>query len=168
MTFDYMGHETHPADLRALQALAEGLQDSFGTVYAVEIGSWAGLSALALSRVCDRVFCVDHWRGNVHDRLAEIIGVIGQERAFATFCRNLGPMLGRKVFPCVGDSATWAAIWPFPVELCFIDGEHTYEAVSRDIDQWWPHVRPGGVMCGHDYCEQFPGVVQAVGELVKG
>jgi len=28
---------------------------------------------------------------------------------------------------------------------------------------WWPKVKPGGWLCGHDY--QFQGVVDAVGEF---
>ena len=35
----------------------------------------------------------------------------------------------------------------------FIDADHTYEAVRGDLTAWWPLVRPGGFLAGHDYGE---------------
>ena len=32
-----------------------------------------------------------------------------------------------------------------------------------DIEAWLPHVRPGGILCGHDY--NFAGVMKAVKEF---
>ena len=31
--------------------------------------------------------------------------------------------------------------------------------------RWQPKVKTGGLLCGHDYAELFPGVVQAVNEV---
>lgn len=47
-------------------------------------------------------------------------------------------------------------------DFVFIDADHRYEAVVEDIALWRSKVRPGGLLCGHDYCDQWPGVVQAV------
>ena len=33
----------------------------------------------------------------------------------------------------------------------YIDGDHSYEACLADMTAWWPKVRSGGVMSGHDY-----------------
>lgn len=32
----------------------------------------------------------------------------------------------------------------------YIDANHRYESVKEDIAAWWPKVRHGGVLCGHD------------------
>lgn len=37
-----------------------------------------------------------------------------------------------------------------PFDFAFIDGDHTLEAVRLDIASWWPLVRSGGVLAGHD------------------
>ena len=33
----------------------------------------------------------------------------------------------------------------------YIDGDHRYEGVKIDIEAWYPKVRKGGLICGHDY-----------------
>lgn len=50
------------------------------------------------------------------------------------------------------------------VDLVFIDALHDYESVKQDIALWWPLVREGGYLCGHDYQHRFPGVMRAVVE----
>jgi predicted O-methyltransferase YrrM len=50
----------------------------------------------------------------------------------------------------------------------FIDGVHNYEQVSADILEWRPLLKPGGLLCGHDYSVAFPGVMDAVNELCDG
>lgn len=49
-------------------------------------------------------------------------------------------------------------------DFVFIDAAHDYESVKADIAAWWPKVKPGGILAGHDYCEAWPGVKQAVDE----
>lgn len=37
------------------------------------------------------------------------------------------------------------------LDFVFIDANHTYEHVRDDIFAWWPKLRAGGIMAGHDY-----------------
>lgn len=37
-----------------------------------------------------------------------------------------------------------------PIDLLFIDGDHSYEAVKRDFELYSPLVRPGGLVGFHD------------------
>ncbi|NIL95924.1 MAG: hypothetical protein GTO62_01975, partial [Planctomycetales bacterium] len=53
----------------------------------------------------------------------------------------------------------------------YIDANHTYEGVLADLEASLPKVRPGGLICGHDYTDTPAwqaanfGVVQAVHEF---
>jgi len=53
---------------------------------------------------------------------------------------------------------------PASLDLVFIDGDHSYEAVRADIKAWLPTLKPSGVLAGHDFYKPFPGVIQAVTE----
>jgi len=50
------------------------------------------------------------------------------------------------------------------LDFVYIDGDHRYAAIKRDIELWFPKVRPGGFFGGHDYYVHTPGVIQAVDE----
>ena len=49
-------------------------------------------------------------------------------------------------------------------DLVFIDALHDYDSVYEDIRLWWPKVRVGGMLCGHDFNHQWPGVERAVAD----
>jgi len=53
-------------------------------------------------------------------------------------------------------------------DVVFIDADHSYKAVKKDIRWWFPVIKPGGILCGHDYCKECPGVIEAVDEAFKG
>ncbi len=50
-------------------------------------------------------------------------------------------------------------------DMVFIDGDHKYEEVIKDIESWYLLVRNGGILCGHDYSMDHPGVSKAVKEV---
>lgn len=37
------------------------------------------------------------------------------------------------------------------IDFVFIDADHIYEHVRKDVLAWLPKVRPGGIIAGHDY-----------------
>jgi predicted O-methyltransferase YrrM len=81
--------------------------------------------------------------------------------------------LAHKVHLLVADSRT-ADPPPAPLEVLFIDGDHSYEGAKADCARWGAFVRPGGHMLFHDavdtggYGNHYPGVVRAVSELGAG
>lgn len=50
------------------------------------------------------------------------------------------------------------------IDFAFIDANHTYEFVSKDIAAILPKMKKGGILAGHDYNLSHPGVMQAVNE----
>ena len=37
------------------------------------------------------------------------------------------------------------------LDFVFIDGLHTYEQVTKDMNNYYDKVKPGGIFSGHDY-----------------
>lgn len=50
-------------------------------------------------------------------------------------------------------------------DYIYIDGDHSYEGVSSDLNLSIKKVKSGGFISGHDYTSMFPGVVMAVDEF---
>ena len=62
-------------------------------------------------------------------------------------------------------------------DFIYLDADHTYEGIKRDLNCWYPKVKNGGILSGHDYIDgdltlrlghsvRF-GVVDAVEEFKK-
>jgi predicted O-methyltransferase YrrM len=49
------------------------------------------------------------------------------------------------------------------LDFAYVDARHDYASVKADLAAWYPKIRPGGILAGHDYPE--PGVRAAVDEF---
>ncbi len=125
----------------------------------VELGSWNGRSSRAIADNLPadaKLFCVDTFSGSsgepdAHKTAKEREG----DGAFMKFFENLYDhiMLGR-VIPVrmeSGNAAEILAKMGVKADMLFIDADHSYEGVKRDIQLWKPLVKEGGLLCGHDY-----------------
>lgn len=54
---------------------------------------------------------------------------------------------------------------PNNVDFVYIDGNHRYEYVKRDIELYYPKVKAGGMLAGHDFKSGEAGVQRAVEEF---
>jgi hypothetical protein len=72
-----------------------------------------------------------------------------------------------------GDKITWIQDYsglaadrvPDDVDFVYIDGNHTYENVVEDIELYYPKVKNGGVIGGHDFDGSNKGVCRAAIEF---
>lgn len=137
-----------------MRASDAGLRDlvkllPFGTVM-VEVGSYAGESALifAHSERIDRVYCVDNWKGGYDaGDLASGSDMQAVERLF-----DLNTQCEPKIVKIRLDSETAADIFK-TVDFVYLDGDHSYHQVLKDITIWTGRVRKGGYIGGHDFTE---------------
>lgn len=127
----------------------------------IEIGSYLGRSTCALAdNTPGQVIAIDNWYGPTDG-----CPVPDRNTIYERFCENLKDHIANaKVLP-VSDDHGRVEPTAFPVpDMVFIDGDHSYESVKRDIAKWKPVVN--GLLCGHDLDYRFPGVEQALKELV--
>ena len=46
-------------------------------------------------------------------------------------------------------------------DFVYVDARHDYKGVYEDVRAWWPKLRVGGIMAGHDYVTQDDGPQQS-------
>ena len=61
---------------------------------------------------------------------------------------------GRARLVRLGDPVAEATI-PDLVDVVYVDGSHDTRSVLHDLETWWPRLRPGGLLCGHDYLDAW-------------
>lgn len=143
----------------------------------IEVGVWKGRSTHVIAKATrGKVWAVDHWRGTPqdpeqHERLyAAAVAEAGPNAVFREFRRNLAPWIAvHRVVPVRADSVAAAALllerYGRFADWIFIDADHSYEGCAGDIRAFRPLLIPGGLLSGHDYAENWPGVRRAVDEL---
>jgi predicted O-methyltransferase YrrM len=134
--------------------LAGQMQDG---AHIVEVGSYAGQSAAFLA--------VELLNRDTKATL-DLVDWF-QQVPVATVCQNLAPLAGRGIIGQLLQAYSWDGAKAYQdgiLDAVFIDASHLYVDVAKDIDAWLPKVKPGGIIAGHDFTLEFPGVIQAVTE----
>lgn len=147
---------TTDEDLQWLAIRAAGRQ------VIVEIGAFQGRSTRAIADANERgiVYSIDNWDSELSDGRSD-------PSTRAAFRRNCSDLLSSgRVVPIEWDSQRGLppALHGLSVDMLWIDGDHSYQAVASDIRTFAPLVRAGGLICGHDYCVWHPEVMRAVDE----
>lgn len=144
---------------------------------AVEIGSWQGKSSVCLASGLQgkrqpRLCCIDPFDASGDGESAPTYGERAQQvdgelrRTFEQNLREVG--LRELVEVRQGFSHQQAQQWQGPIDLLFLDGDHSYAAVRQDFEDWAPKVRAGGYLVMHDVVHpQHLGPARVVDELVR-
>ena len=135
----------------------------------LELGSFRGRSARAmLDNSNAMLWCVDTWRGS--GRGGKSAGLQVDENDYLLFRENLADVSHRviEMRMTTAEALAWFAKHGHQgfFDLIFIDADHSYKACKADILGSAPLLRPGGILCGHDYRAGWKGVDRAVAELV--
>ena len=120
----------------------------------VEVGSWKGRSASFMaveiinSEKQIQFDCVDTWKGSEENQKDK--DVI-ENTLFEVFTENMKPVNGHYKairLPSINAAELYD---DESLDFVFIDAAHDYENVKKDILAWYPKVKKGGLLCGHDY-----------------
>lgn len=101
-----------------------------------------------------------------NETVQKIIARYGEVGHYQTFLDviNLHPKKRMLKKILSGRSKTYYDQTNFQWDIVYIDGAHDYETVKSDIFNYGPITK---ILCGDDYGEGSPGVIQAVDEYVK-
>jgi predicted O-methyltransferase YrrM len=102
-------------------------------------------------------YAIDHFLGSLeHDNTVDYYSITKE---------NLKPIID-KINLIKNDSVSESLNYSDGYfDLIYIDASHEYESVKEDINVWLPKLKKGGVICGDDYINGWPGVVIAVNEI---
>jgi hypothetical protein len=133
----------------------------------VEVGVWKGTSAAYMgveiinSGKKIKFDCIDPFVP-VGDEMPEF--KITHEDLKNTFIENMKPLEGYYNLITIGSPECAEAYEDKSVDFVFIDGDHSYDAVVRDIKAWGPKIKSGGILSGHDYA--MPDVKRACHDVL--
>ena len=128
----------------------------------VEIGAFKGKSTCFIaegitSKNCE-FYTIDTWYndGGMQENRQDV---------FPDFLKNTAPYKD-KIRPLREFSYKARKTWPEQkkIDFLWIDGDHSYEGVKKDIQNWIPLVKKNSTICFHDY-RDAPGVKKAVDEI---
>jgi predicted O-methyltransferase YrrM len=154
----------------------------------VEVGSFLGKSSCYMaveiinSNKNIKFDCVDIWtdgtldylntnrknrkKGSVCVERDEAYVCVERDEAYNQFIKNIEnvrSIVNPIRLPSVEASKLYA---DNSLDFVFIDANHSYEFVKDDINAWYPKVKKGGILAGHDYIKLWSGVIQAVDEFI--
>ncbi len=144
-------------DLKIIANLAKNVP-STGII--VEVGSWLGRSTYAwAANTAATVYAIDLWEWmpkEYNGPSKEKVDLKGDPFVqFMSFAGNLS-----NVVPLRRESSGGDWLYPQP-DIVFIDAMHQDPWVTHDIVYWEKIIKPGGTICGDDYSQMFPAVMNA-------
>ena len=130
-------------DLKTLQSLCRGKE------LCCDVGTFTGSSAEAMIVAgVGHVVTIDTFKS---DSGGPIVEGFDQDEQLTHLFHRLRPYEG-KYSILMGRSEVLGPMFADGLfDLVFIDAAHDYESTKRDIEIWRKKVKPGGILCGHDF-----------------
>ena len=133
-----------------------------------EVGCMEGATSSKLLKFCPKLklICVDLWESD-YDVLSDYCKETYKAWDFDEIKRRFDYVVSpyrHRVTELQGLSWEMAdRVEDGSLDFVFIDADHSYESVKKDIIAWVPKLKPGGLLSGHDI--HLEGVLKAVKEL---
>lgn len=123
----------------------------------VEVGCWKGksISYLAVEVINSSkkisIHAVDTWKGSLNEEYHQNDPAVKADMLYDLFLSNIEPV--KQVITPIRMASVDAAktYTDESLDVVFIDAGHSYESVKEDILAWYPKVKRGGYIAGHDY-----------------
>jgi hypothetical protein len=157
-------------DQRSLLALQCAVRKAKPAYTYLEIGSYMGgsLQPYVVDPKCEKIFSIDPRPRNLPDSRGQQAYADNSTEAML---KGLRPIPGAEVKKIqsleAGTDTLRPADLPSPPDYCFVDGEHTDEAVLRDARYCLSVVHPDGCIAFHDANLVYGGLDLLVKELAQ-
>ena len=115
----------------------------------IEIGSYVGESTMLFADRFKEVVSVDPYI-NDYDLNDDACHHASFDKVYKQFIRNTISIPNIKSIKETSQNA-FSILKDQQWDMVYIDGLHTLEGVSYDIEHYKTLIKPGGFICGHDY-----------------
>ena len=115
----------------------------------IEIGSYVGESTMIFAEHFKEVVSVDPYI-NDYDLDDAACHHAPFDKVYEQFIRNTLSIPNIKSIKETSENA-FSILKDQQWDMVYIDGLHTFEGVSYDIEHYKSIIKPGGFVCGHDY-----------------
>lgn len=136
-----------------------------------EVGIGYGFHAKSIldNTNIDNIFLIDPMQPYDNDAFStDVINYGGFDKLVSNITHHLNEHSSRYTWlrqPSV--SITQTQIDDNSLDAVFVDADHSYDAVSKDLPFWYKKIRKGGWLLGDDYNSCHPGTTKAVDEFAK-
>jgi len=129
----------------------------------VEVGTELGFNAISMLQELSiqKLFLIDPYEDYVMANRLQKIGNIQLKEA----TKRLSKYRNKTVFIRKYSDEAINDI-PDNVDFVYIDANHDYSYVKKDIELYYKKIKKGGVIGGHDFSTDTPGVCKAILEFV--
>ena len=148
------------------------LIDNQKDVVIAEIGIFRGESTLSLFNYCDikKIYLIDPFNKEIADSFNPTDGTNRNinDSLFEETKSKLSKYLDKIVFLKETSDDAFNKINDDELDFLFIDGCHTYECVYKDLVNYYPKVKSGGIISGDDFSNKFQGfgIIDAVNDVL--
>lgn len=127
----------------------------------VEIGTWTGASSLFFAEMIKDgnkkidFYTIDTFKGSLgHQKNPKYKNFFLKSDGLYKYFLLVREPLKDYIKVIKGDSQikkTSALFKDESITAIFIDGDHSHEGIKRDLGNWYPKIKKGGIISGHDY-----------------
>lgn len=117
-----------------------------------EIGSFKGQFANTLAKSWNgKLYMVDVWRPLSIDEYDDASNHKDHIDAYAEAMNNIRGMEDKAFMLRMKGEEACDIFSDESLDFVYIDANHTYDGVKNDLKDWYPKVKSGGLVMGHDY-----------------
>lgn len=185
--YDKINETRHYKPVPTFKTRAElpSIFESEGFKIGAELGVQKGLySKVVLSqwKSADKYVLVDLWAHQDNYEDMANVNQNDQDTNFQETQRNIAPW-SDKIEICRNYTRVCRLMYDDQYfDIVYVDARHDRLGVTEDLNDWWPKVKSGGLLCGHDYEEQvdgpqrtnqhweknYDGTIDTTGRVVRG
>jgi hypothetical protein len=122
----------------------------------IELGVFKGeFSKVILNNWSGTLYLIDVWRPLPVEEYDDVSNNQYHSNAYSDVINNIKEYEDRAFMLRMSSKDAIEIFEDQSLDFIYIDANHTYESAREDIKLWYPKIKFGGMISGHDYLPQY-------------